>query len=46
VQGPLYTLLAFLFTLFPFSVWVFSRAVSRAKRDGSLIQYQPLAVSR
>ena len=39
VRRPLFTLLAFLFTLFPFSVWVFSRAVRRAKREGSLIQY-------
>jgi ABC-2 type transport system permease protein len=39
VRDPLFTLLAFLFVLFPFSVWVFSRAVRRAKREGSLIQY-------
>lgn len=39
VRAPLFTLLAFLVTLFPFSVWVFSRAVRRAKREGSLIQY-------
>lgn len=39
VSRPLFTLLAFLFVLFPFSVWVFSRAVRRAKREGSLIQY-------
>jgi ABC-2 type transport system permease protein len=39
VREPLLTLLAFLLVLFPFSVWVFSRAVRRAKREGSLIQY-------
>jgi len=39
VRGPLFTLLGFLVVLFPFSVWVFSRAVRRAKREGSLIQY-------
>lgn len=36
---PLITLLAFLIVLLPFSLWVFSRAVKRAKREGSLIQY-------
>jgi hypothetical protein len=25
--------------LLPFSLWVFDRAVRRAKREGSLIQY-------
>jgi ABC-2 type transport system permease protein len=39
VKEPLFTLFAFLAVLFPFSVWVFSRAVRRAKREGSLIQY-------
>jgi ABC-2 type transport system permease protein len=39
VSAPLFTLLGFLLVLFPFSVWVFSRAVRRAKREGSLIQY-------
>jgi ABC-2 type transport system permease protein len=39
VGGPLVTLLAFLAVLLPFSLWVFSRAVRRAKREGSLIQY-------
>ncbi len=39
VRAPLFTLLGFLVILFPFSVWVFSRAVRRAKREGSLIQY-------
>jgi ABC-2 type transport system permease protein len=39
VREPLFTLLFFLAVLMPFSFWVFSRAVSRAKREGSLIQY-------
>ena len=39
VQQPLATLLAYLIVLLPFSVWVFNRAVQRAKREGSLIQY-------
>ncbi len=39
VQQPLATLLAYLLVLLPFSVWVFNRAVQRAKREGSLIQY-------
>jgi ABC-2 type transport system permease protein len=39
VREPLFVLLAFLVVLFPFSVWVFSRALRRAKREGSLIQY-------
>jgi len=39
VRGPLLTLLGFLVVLLPFSLWVFKRAVRRAKRDGSLIQY-------
>ena len=39
VQDPLLTLLAFLAVLLPFSLWVFNRAVRRAKREGSLIQY-------
>lgn len=39
VQGPFVTLLLFLAVLMPFSVWVFGRAVRRAKREGSLIQY-------
>jgi len=39
VQEPLITLLLFLIVLLPFSLWVFSRAVRRAKREGSLIQY-------
>jgi len=38
-RQPLVTLLAFLAALLPFSLWVFSRAVRRAKREGSLIQY-------
>ena len=29
----------FLAVLLPFSLWVFKRAVRRAKREGSLIQY-------
>jgi ABC-2 type transport system permease protein len=39
VREPLFILLTFLVVLFPFSVWVFSRALRRAKREGSLIQY-------
>jgi len=29
----------FLVVLLPLSLWVFARAVRRAKREGSLIQY-------
>ena len=39
VRRPVVALLAFLAALMPFSLWVFSRAVRRAKREGSLIQY-------
>lgn len=39
VKGPLVTLLVMLAVLLPFSLWVFGRAVRRAKREGSLIQY-------
>ncbi len=39
VREPLVALLLYLVVLLPFSLWVFSRAVRRAKRDGSLIQY-------
>lgn len=39
VTQPLITLLCFLAALLPFSLWVFGRAVRRAKREGSLIQY-------
>jgi ABC-2 type transport system permease protein len=39
VQKPLITLLMFLIVLLPFSLWVFGRAIKRAKREGSLIQY-------
>jgi ABC-2 type transport system permease protein len=39
VRGPLSVLLGFLVVLLPFSLWVFGRAVRRAKREGSLIQY-------
>jgi ABC-2 type transport system permease protein len=39
VRDPLFTLLIFLAGLLPFSLWVFGRAVRRAKREGSLIQY-------
>lgn len=38
-RGPILTLLIFLAVLLPISLWVFSRAVRRAKREGSLIQY-------
>lgn len=39
VTEPLVTLLVMLAVLLPFSLWVFGRAVRRAKREGSLIQY-------
>ena len=39
VTQPLITLLGFLVVLLPFSLWVFGRAIRRAKREGSLIQY-------
>ena len=39
VREPLVILLIFLVVLLPFSLWVFGRAVRRAKREGSLIQY-------
>jgi ABC-2 type transport system permease protein len=39
VTEPLVTLLVMLLALLPFSLWVFGRAVRRAKREGSLIQY-------
>ena len=39
VHDSLLTLLVFLGVLLPFSLWVFNRAVRRAKREGSLIQY-------
>jgi len=39
VTTPLFTLFGFLVVLLPFSLWVFGRAVRRAKREGSLIQY-------
>ena len=39
VQGSFFTLLIFLAVLLPFSLWVFSKAIRRAKREGSLIQY-------
>ncbi len=39
VSEPLVALLLYLVVLFPFSLWVFSRAIRRAKREGSLIQY-------
>jgi ABC-2 type transport system permease protein len=39
VRAPFLTLLGYLAVLLPFSLWVFARAVRRAKREGSLIQY-------
>jgi ABC-2 type transport system permease protein len=39
VREPFFTLVVFLLVLLPFSLWVFGRAVRRAKREGSLIQY-------
>lgn len=39
VETPFFTLLVFLAVLLPFSLWVFGRAIKRAKLEGSLIQY-------
>ena len=39
VRQPVFMLCLFLGVLLPFSLWVFSRAVQKAKREGSLIQY-------
>ena len=39
VKEPFFMLMIFLGILLPFSLWVFNRAVKRAKREGSLIQY-------
>jgi ABC-2 type transport system permease protein len=39
VREPLVTLLLFLAVLLPLSLWIFGRAIRRAKREGSLIQY-------
>ncbi|HEY0429262.1 MAG TPA: ABC transporter permease [Pyrinomonadaceae bacterium] len=39
VRFSFFTLILFLAVLLPFSLWVFSRAIRRAKREGSLIQY-------
>lgn len=39
VQTELFILLAFLAVLLPFSLWIFTLSVKKAKRDGSLIQY-------
>ncbi len=39
VQNQIFTLCIFLLVLLPFSLWVFNRAVRKAKREGSLIQY-------
>jgi ABC-2 type transport system permease protein len=39
VREPLIALLLFLLVLLPLSLWVFGRAIRRAKREGSLIQY-------
>lgn len=39
VKMSFLTLLGFLFVLLPFALWIFSRAIKRAKREGSLIQY-------
>jgi ABC-2 type transport system permease protein len=39
VRQPFVMLLMFLIALLPLSLWVFGRAVRRAKREGSLIQY-------
>jgi ABC-2 type transport system permease protein len=39
VETQFFTLLVFLAALLPFSLWIFGRAIKRAKREGSLIQY-------
>ena len=39
VREPLVVLLALLALLLPLSLWIFGRAVTKAKRDGSLIQF-------
>jgi ABC-2 type transport system permease protein len=39
VETQFITLLVFLAALLPFSLWIFGRAIKRAKREGSLIQY-------
>jgi hypothetical protein len=39
VREPLIVLLIFLVVLLPLSLWVFDRAIRKAKREGSLIQY-------
>lgn len=39
VQTQFFILLGFLVVLLPFALWVFGRAIKRAKREGSLIQY-------
>ncbi|MFV0387908.1 MAG: ABC transporter permease [Pyrinomonadaceae bacterium] len=39
VKPQMIVLTAFLAILLPFSLWIFSRSVKRAKREGSLIQY-------
>lgn len=39
VEFSFFVLLGFLVVLLPFSLWVFDRAIRRAKREGSLIQY-------
>lgn len=38
-SDPFFVLLGFLAVLLPLALWVFQRAVRRAKREGSLIQY-------
>ncbi len=38
-RQPLLALLVYLSVVFPVSLWVFSRAIRRAKREGSLGQY-------
>ncbi len=39
VSPQLTVLFGFLIVLLPFSLWIFSRSIKRAKREGSLIQY-------
>lgn len=39
IQTEFFTLITFLAILLPFSLWIFSKAIKKAKQDGSLIQY-------
>lgn len=39
VRGQFFTLATLLIILLPFSLWIFGRAIRKAKREGSLIQF-------